>query len=61
MDVFVQILGSVVGVGVSMFIGYLIGRRKGRAGLGAVLGILGCIGWIIVAVLPKKEPTFGDA
>lgn len=41
-------IGMAVGAGV----GYLIGKNKGRGVLGAVLGgLLGCIGWIIVAVL----------
>ena len=34
--------------------GYFIGKSKGRAGLGAALGILGLIGLIIIAVL---KPT----
>lgn len=47
------VIGLVVGGGV----GALIGSTKGRTGLGAILGaLLGCIGWIIVLVLPKKDP-----
>lgn len=35
--------------------GYFIGETKNRAGLGAVLGLLlGVIGVIIIAVMPKK-------
>ena len=34
--------------------GYFIGKSKGRAGLGAALGILGLIGLVIIAVL---KPT----
>lgn len=42
------VLGMAVGGG----IGYLIGRGKGRGGLGLILGaFLGCIGWIIVACI----------
>jgi RNA polymerase subunit RPABC4/transcription elongation factor Spt4 len=38
-------------------IGYLIGRSKGRPGLGFLLGLLlGIIGWIIIACLPAEEP-----
>jgi len=36
-------------------IGYLIGRNKGKGGLGFVLGLfLGIIGWIIIAVIPGE-------
>lgn len=44
---FGMVLGGLIGV--------LIGMWKKRPVLGAVLGaFLGCIGWVIVAVLPKK-------
>ena len=39
-------------------IGYLIGTRKGKGGLGFVLGLfLGIIGWIIIAVIPGDSPA----
>lgn len=45
------LVGIIIGGGV----GAAIGNTKNRVGLGAVLGaLLGCIGWIIIAVLPKK-------
>ena len=48
--------GSII---ISMLIGgavgAAIGNSKGRMPLGLVLGaFLGCIGWIIIAVIPKK-------
>jgi len=48
--------GISVGIGlvVGVLVGFLIGRAKGRPGLGALLGIFGCIGWIIIAVLPRQ-------
>ncbi|HEV7761394.1 MAG TPA: hypothetical protein VGO78_20455 [Acidimicrobiales bacterium] len=37
-------------------IGYFIGERKGRSGLGTVLGfLLGLAGLVIVALLPRKR------
>ena len=43
---------TVIGMAIGAGVGYLIGKNKGRGVLGAVLGgLLGCIGWIIVAVL----------
>lgn len=37
-------------------VGAAIGNSKGRLPLGLVLGaFLGCIGWIIIAVIPKKS------
>jgi hypothetical protein len=40
-------------------VGALIGNWRNRMGLGIVLGaLLGCIGWLIVAVLPKKLPKY---
>ena len=39
-------------------IGGLIGQRKGRPVVGIVLAIfLGPIGWIIMALIPKKLPS----
>ena len=46
----------VVGMIIGAAIGAAIGNWKNRLLLGAVLGaFLGCIGWIIVAVIPKKS------
>jgi len=36
---------------VGPLVGYLIGKNKGLGGVGAALGLLGLIGWIIVAVM----------
>lgn len=45
-------LGLVVGG----IVGLLIGNAKNRPLVGLLLGaILGCIGWIIIAVLPRKD------
>ncbi len=47
---------SVIGIAIGAVVGYLIGKPRGRGPLGAVLGgLLGCIGWIIVAVLPRAD------
>lgn len=46
-----------VGLIVGILIGWLIGRWKGRPVLGAVLGILGIIGWIIIAVIPRPADS----
>jgi hypothetical protein len=48
---------SLVGVLIGGGIGFLIGNSKNRPVLGLVLGaLLGCIGWIIVAIVPRKSP-----
>lgn len=53
----VLIVSSLVGLLIGGGVGYLIGNSKNRPALGLVLGaLLGCIGWIIVAVLPRKDP-----
>lgn len=42
----------VVGLIIGALVGWLIGKNKGLGALGAVLGgLLGIIGWIIVAVM----------
>jgi hypothetical protein len=52
-DPAVAFLGTLLSVG----IGAWIGSTKNRTLLGAVLGFFcGCIGWIIMALLPKKSP-----
>lgn len=46
----------LIGTIFSVAIGYFIGVRRGRPVLGAVLGFfLSIIGWIIVAVIPRKQ------
>ena len=43
---------SCIGMLVGGAVGALIGSSKNRTGLGFVLGaLLGCIGWIIIAVM----------
>jgi hypothetical protein len=52
----VILLAVVLFVTVKGGIGYLIGRGKGKGGLGFVLGLfLGFIGWIIIAVIPGES------
>lgn len=46
--VFALVIGPLVG--------YLIGRNKGLGGIGAALGLLGLIGWIIVGVMKGNPP-----
>jgi hypothetical protein len=51
------IVGSLFWLMLGAAIGGIIGTRNGRMGLGIILGaLLGCLGWIIVALLPKKHP-----
>ena len=39
----------------STIVGYMIGKSRGRAALGAVLGFfLGWVGWIIAAVVARS-------
>lgn len=48
-------VGLFIGMLVSGGIGAAIGSSKNRTGLGFVLGLLlGCLGWIIVLLLPRK-------
>jgi hypothetical protein len=38
------------------FIGYLIGRTKGRPVLGAVLGLcFNVVGWVVIAAIPRRS------
>jgi hypothetical protein len=40
---------------VMALVGALIGKSKGKAGLGFVLGLfLGVIGWIVIALIPAR-------
>jgi hypothetical protein len=54
-----SLLYVLVGVAIGGGIGAAIGSTKNRVGLGFVLGaLLGCIGWIVIAVMPKKYPRY---
>jgi hypothetical protein len=54
----VRALLYLVGLAISMGIGAWIATLKNRAWwVGALLGILGIIGWIIAALLPKRTAT----
>jgi uncharacterized membrane protein YfcA len=50
-NVWVLLVGSLV---VGVLVGYWIGSVKGQPRLGAILGIFGIIGWIVMALLPKR-------
>jgi hypothetical protein len=44
----------LVVLALSVGIGAWIGSTKGRTALGGALGILGVIGWLIVALIPAR-------
>ncbi|HUS32374.1 MAG TPA: hypothetical protein VMZ53_27930 [Kofleriaceae bacterium] len=49
-------MAIVIGIVIGALVGWLIGKNKGLGGLGLILGgLLGVIGWIIVAVM-KGNP-----
>jgi hypothetical protein len=50
----VEVIGWVIGVLVSVLVGWVIGKQRGRGDAGAALGLLGPIGWIIAALLPEE-------
>lgn len=51
-------MAIVIGMIIGGLIGWLIGKGKGQGTMGIVLGgLLGIIGWIIVAVM-KPAPGF---
>ena len=55
-SILVVFLAIALFVAVKGGVGYLIGRGKGKGGLGFVLGLfLGIIGWIIIAVIPGES------
>lgn len=48
---------SLFGMFIGGLVGYLIGKSRDRAGLGIILGaLLGCLGWIILLIIPRKQP-----
>lgn len=48
------VLYVVVGLLVGVIVGFWLGSRKNMPLVGAVLGLLGIIGWIIMILLPKR-------
>jgi F0F1-type ATP synthase assembly protein I len=49
-------MAIIIGLVIGALVGWLIGKNKGLGGLGLILGgLLGVIGWIIVAVM-KGNP-----
>ena len=52
-------MAIVIGLVIGALVGWLIGKNKGLGGLGLILGgLLGVIGWIIVAVMKgNKDAT----
>ena len=51
------LIGSIVGTIIGAAVGYYIGTRKGRPVLGLAPGlVLSLIGWIIMLIIPKKQP-----
>lgn len=44
-------MGLLIALIIGPLVGYFIGKGKGLGGVGAALGLLGIIGWIIVAVM----------
>jgi hypothetical protein len=45
----------LIALAVSCAIGAWIGSTKGRTAMGAVLGIFGIIGWLIMALVPARS------
>ncbi|NLV57124.1 MAG: hypothetical protein GXY13_16110, partial [Acidimicrobiales bacterium] len=53
---------SLFSIAFGGLVGFLIGRSKGRPVLGLILGaLLGCFGWVIVALIPAKRNTHATA
>ena len=47
---------SLFGMFIGGLVGYFIGKSKNRVGLGVILGaLLGCLGWIIMLIVPRKD------
>jgi len=49
------IVWTLVTVGVSCAIGAWIGSTKHRTVMGAILGVFGFIGWLIIALVPARS------
>jgi hypothetical protein len=41
-------------------IGAAVGRTRRRPLLGAVLGVLGPVGWLVAALVPSRRPEVGS-
>jgi hypothetical protein len=52
------LVAAVAWLVVSAFVGYRIGTRKYRPMLGTILGMLTLPGWLVIALVPRKEPTY---
>lgn len=50
----------IVAVVIGVAVGWWIGRVRGRPALGAVLGLLGLLGWIIMWLIPARPGQYGD-
>lgn len=50
---------GVLGVAVSVLVGWWLGSVRGRPKLGAFLGLVGVIGWVIVLMLPRRHGPYG--
>jgi hypothetical protein len=46
---------AILALAIGSTVGWLIGKGKGLGGVGAALGVLGFIGWIIVAVMKGNQ------
>ena len=53
------VIGIVLGVGIGVLVGWWIGSVRGRPRLGALLGVLGLIGWVIIALMPRNYSPYG--
>ena len=55
-------MAIIIGLVIGALVGWLIGKNKGLGGLGLILGgLLGVIGWIIVAVMKGNKDAGGAA
>lgn len=53
------VASAAVGVLLSAFLGWRIGRRKYRPMLGTLLGaFLAIPGLLVISVMPRKEPAY---
>jgi hypothetical protein len=46
---------SLIALAVSCAIGAWIGSTKDRTTMGAVLGVFGIVGWLIIALVPARS------